>query len=36
MDTVAPTEALEIVEEPDGVIRSSGTMILGADDKAGG
>ncbi|HHX40696.1 MAG TPA: M20/M25/M40 family metallo-hydrolase [Armatimonadetes bacterium] len=35
MDTVAPTEALEIVEEPDGVIRSSGTTILGADDKAG-
>jgi tripeptide aminopeptidase len=34
MDTVEPTEGLEI-READGVLRSSGTTILGADDKAG-
>ena len=33
-DTVEPTEGLEIVEE-DGVFRSGGDTILGADDKAG-
>ena len=34
MDTVEPTEGLKVVVE-DGVIRSDGTTILGADDKAG-
>ena len=34
MDTVEPTTGLVIVEE-DGIIRSDGTTILGADDKAG-
>ncbi|MEZ5163987.1 MAG: M20/M25/M40 family metallo-hydrolase [Fimbriimonadaceae bacterium] len=33
-DTVEPTAGLKIVEE-DGVIRSDGTTILGADDKGG-
>jgi tripeptide aminopeptidase len=33
-DTVEPTEGLEIIEE-DGVFRSGGDTILGADDKAG-
>jgi tripeptide aminopeptidase len=33
-DTVEPTAGLEIVEE-DGVLRSGGNTILGADDKAG-
>jgi tripeptide aminopeptidase len=33
-DTVQPTEGL-VVREEDGVFRTSGTTILGADDKAG-
>lgn len=33
-DTVEPTAGLKIIEE-DGVIRSDGTTILGADDKGG-
>ena len=33
-DTVEPTKGLKLVEE-DGVIRSDGTTILGADDKGG-
>ncbi|NLC55204.1 MAG: M20/M25/M40 family metallo-hydrolase [Armatimonadetes bacterium] len=34
MDTVAPTEGL-VIREEGGIFRSSGTTILGADDKAG-
>lgn len=34
MDTVAPTEGL-VIREENGVLRSSGNTILGADDKAG-
>lgn len=34
LDTVGPCEGVEVIEE-DGVIRSSGKTILGADDKAG-
>ncbi|MFN3650809.1 MAG: M20/M25/M40 family metallo-hydrolase [Armatimonadota bacterium] len=34
MDTVQPTEGLEVREE-DGIFRTGGTTILGADDKAG-
>ncbi len=34
MDTVAPTGDL-VIREEDGVLRSSGNTILGADDKAG-
>lgn len=34
LDTVEPTEGLQIVEE-DGVLRTDGRTILGADDKAG-
>jgi tripeptide aminopeptidase len=33
LDTVAPTEGLQVVEE-DGVFRTDGRTILGADDKA--
>lgn len=35
MDTVEPTEGLEPMVTEDGVIRSDGKSILGADDKAG-
>jgi len=35
MDTVQPTEGLEPVVTQDGVIKSGGATILGADDKAG-
>src|SRR5436305_2624041 len=33
-DTVQPTEGL-VVREEDGIFRTSGTTILGADDRAG-
>ncbi|MBI2842629.1 MAG: M20/M25/M40 family metallo-hydrolase [Armatimonadetes bacterium] len=35
MDTVEPTEGIEPVVTEDGIIRSNGRTILGADDKAG-
>jgi len=35
IDTVQPTDRLKPVVSEDGIIRSNGTTILGADDKAG-
>lgn len=35
IDTVQPTEGLEPIITEDGIIRSGGSTILGADDKAG-